>query len=108
MQVDSAAAQAIHPNNVKRVIRALEYFHQTGERISEHNEEEAAKTSPYNYIYFVLNNDRAVLYDRIDKRVDAMFDAGLVEEVTALRFRPCPLHYQTGYQTFCQAADYMV
>ena len=85
MQVDSAAAQAIHPNNVKRVIRALEYFHQTGERISEHNEEEAAKTSPYNYIYFVLNNDRAVLYDRIDKRVDAMFDAGLVEEVTALR-----------------------
>ena len=61
MQVDSAAAQAIHPNNVKRVIRALEYFHQTGERISEHNEEEAAKTSPYNYIYFVLNNDRAVL-----------------------------------------------
>ena len=127
MQVDSAAAQAIHPNNVKRVIRALEYFHQTGERISEHNEEEAAKTSPYNYIYFVLNNDRAVLYDRIDKRVDAMFDAGLVEEVTALRdkgysrnlvsmqgigykvrFRPRPLHYQTGYQTFCQAADYMV
>lgn len=85
MQVDSAAAQAIHPNNVKRVVRALEYFHQTGERISEHNEEEAAKTSPYNYIYFVLNNDRAVLYDRIDKRVDAMFDAGLVEEVTALR-----------------------
>ena len=85
MQVDSAAAQAIHPNNVKRVIRALEYFHQTGERISEHNEEEAAKTSPYNYIYFVLNNDRAVLYDRIDKRVDAMFDAGLVEEVTTLR-----------------------
>ena len=85
MQVDSAAAQAIHPNNVKRVIRALEYFHQTGERISEHNEEEAAKTSPYNYIYFVLNNDRAVLYDRIDKRVDTMFDAGLVEEVTALR-----------------------
>ena len=85
MLVDSAAAQAIHPNNVKRVIRALEYFHQTGERISEHNEEEAAKTSPYNYIYFVLNNDRAVLYDRIDKRVDAMFDAGLVEEVTALR-----------------------
>jgi len=85
MLVDSAAAQAIHPNNVKRVVRALEYFHQTGERISEHNEEEAAKTSPYNYIYFVLNNDRAVLYDRIDKRVDAMFDAGLVEEVTALR-----------------------
>ena len=84
-QVDPVSAEAIHANNVKRVARALEYFHQTGQCISKHNEEEAKKESPYHYIYFVLNNDRQVLYDRIDKRVDKMFEKGLVAEVENLK-----------------------
>ena len=85
--VDQESAAAIHPNNVKRVIRALEYYHMTGERISVHNKEQRKNKSPYNYAYFVLNNDRQILYDRIDMRVDKMLEAGLVEEVEKLRQR---------------------
>lgn len=83
-KVDPAAAEAIHHNNIKRVIRALEYYEQTGERISKHNEEQRIKTSPYNYVYFVLNDDRDILYERIDKRVDIMFENGLEAETEAL------------------------
>ncbi len=82
--VDPASAEAIHPNNVKRVIRALEFFKETGTQISAHNEAERERTSPYNFEYFVLNTDRAVLYDRINARVDVMLQAGLVDEVRAL------------------------
>jgi tRNA dimethylallyltransferase len=83
-EVDLPSAQAIHPNNVKRVIRALEYFHQTGEAISTHNRREQSKTSPYSFAYFVLNCNRQLLYDRIDRRIDIMLDQGLVEEVQSL------------------------
>lgn len=83
-EVDPASAKAIHPNNVKRVIRALEYFEQTGEPISAHNDRERQKESPYNAAYFVLTNDREVLYDRINQRVDKMLEAGLLEEVKGL------------------------
>ena len=69
------------------MIRALEFYHQTGEKISEHNAKEREKESAYNSAYFVLNDDRANLYERINKRVDAMFEEGLVEEVTALQER---------------------
>ena len=86
-QVDEKAALEIHANNVKRVIRALEFYHQTGEKISEHNAKEREKESAYNSAYFVLNDDRVNLYERINKRVDAMFEEGLVEEVTALQER---------------------
>ncbi|MDD6305331.1 MAG: tRNA (adenosine(37)-N6)-dimethylallyltransferase MiaA [Clostridiales bacterium] len=88
-EVDSASATAIHANNIKRVIRALEFYHLTGERISEHNERERQKTSPYNFAYFVLTDDRANLYRRIDKRVDVMVEQGLVEEVKKLRQMGC-------------------
>lgn len=88
-EVDPASADAIHENNVKRVIRALEFYHETGQKISEHNEAERQKTSPYNFAYFVLNDDRARLYDRIDRRVDAMLDAGLIDEVRALQQSGC-------------------
>ena len=84
-EVDPASAKKIHENNIKRVIRALEYYELTGERISEHNEREAEKTSPYNTAYFVLNDDREKLYARIDQRVDEMLDAGLVPEVKKLK-----------------------
>ncbi|BCJ95044.1 tRNA dimethylallyltransferase [Anaerocolumna cellulosilytica] len=88
-EADPAAAEAIHPNNVKRVIRALEYFEQTGNRISEHNEEQRSKVSPYRFCYFVLNNDRDVLYERINKRIDIMLEQGLVEEVKRLLKNGC-------------------
>ena len=87
--VDAKAAEEIHPNNVKRVIRALEFHELTGGRISEHNEEQRQKESPYNFAYFVLNDERARLYERIDRRVDEMLAQGLVAEVQALKDRGC-------------------
>ena len=84
-KVDPVSADTIHANNVKRVIRALEFYHQTGEKISEHNEQERAKESPYDFCYFVLNDDRENLYERINLRIDQMLEAGLVEEVTSLK-----------------------
>lgn len=84
-QVDKKAAEEIHPNNTKRIIRALEFYHQTGKPISEHNEEQRQKESPYNFVYFVLNDDRAHLYTRIDKRVEEMIEEGLEQEVRTLK-----------------------
>lgn len=83
--VDPASAEMIHPNNVKRVIRALEFYEQTGKRISEHNETQRQRESPYAFAYFVLTDDRAHLYERIDRRVDQMIEEGLVKEVQALK-----------------------
>ncbi|MCD8151506.1 MAG: tRNA (adenosine(37)-N6)-dimethylallyltransferase MiaA [Clostridiales bacterium] len=84
-RVDPASAEAIHENNVKRVIRALEFYEKSGEPISAHNERERQKESPYNFCYFVLNDDRERVYERIDRRVDRMLADGLVDEVKALR-----------------------
>lgn len=84
-EIDPISAETIHANNIKRVIRALEFYRQTGERISEHNEIERAKTSPYDFCYFVLNDDRAHLYERINLRIDQMLEDGLIEEVKALK-----------------------
>lgn len=84
-EVDPASADTIHANNVKRVIRALEFYQQTGTRISEHNEKEREKDSPYEFRYFVLNDERKHLYDRINQRVDKMVDDGLLAEVKALK-----------------------
>lgn len=84
-QVDEAAALAIHPNNKKRVIRALEFYTLTGKKISEHNETERKKESAYDSCYFVLNDDREKLYERIDKRVEDMLAEGLLEEVKGLK-----------------------
>lgn len=88
-EVDPKSAELIHANNVKRVIRAIEYYEQTGERISDHNETERAKESPYDFVYFVLNDDRKNLYDRIDRRVDQMVEEGLVDEVRSLKSYGC-------------------
>ena len=84
-KVDPKSAEAIHANNVKRVIRALEFHKQTGGKISEHNEQERAKSSPYDFCYFVLNDERERLYERINLRIDQMLDDGLVEEVMSLK-----------------------
>lgn len=82
--VDPESAEKIHENNVKRVIRALEFYKKTGMKISEHNEAESQKESPYNFEYFVLNDDRQKLYDRIDRRIDIMLADGLLDEVRSL------------------------
>lgn len=88
-EVDEKSAASIHPNNVKRVIRALEYYHETKETMSSHNETERLRSSPYTFSYYVLTMDRDVLYQRIDERVDLMIKRGLVEEVRSL--------YEKGY-----------
>lgn len=88
-QVDPQAAVDIHPNNVKRVIRALEFYKETGTKISEHNEAERQKQSPYNFAYFVLNMDRQKLYERIELRIDQMLEQGLIEEVRQLQEKGC-------------------
>ena len=88
-EVDPASAEAIHANNIKRVIRALEFYHLSGKKISEHNETERQKQSPYNFAYFVLTDERAKLYERIDRRVNAMIEARLVEEVKKLKSMGC-------------------
>lgn len=84
-EVDPKSAEAIHANNVKRVIRALEFYHLSGQKISEHNETEREKTSPYQFAYFVLTDDRTHLYERIEKRVDLMMEQGLLDEVKNLK-----------------------
>ena len=88
-EIDPVSYETIHANNTKRVIRALEYYHLTGQPISAHNEQEHKKESPYNFAYFVLTDDRAHLYERIDRRVDLMMKKGLVDEVKRL--------YNMGY-----------
>ena len=87
--VDPVSAEMIHANNTKRVIRALEFFEETGTRISEHNEQQRQKESPYRFCYFVLEDERSLLYERIDRRVDEMISQGLVQEVEKLRSQGC-------------------
>lgn len=84
LKEDPVSAEQIHVNNVKRVIRALEYYRLHGQKISEHNAQERQKKSPYDFLYFVLTNDRKLLYDRIERRIDLMLEQGLVEEVARL------------------------
>ena len=84
-QRDPASAAAIHPGNVQRVIRALEFIEESGRSIAVHNAEQREKQSAYRSVFFVLTMDRAKLYERIDRRVDIMMQQGLLEEVTRLR-----------------------
>jgi len=86
-KVDPVTAESLHANNVKRVIRALAFYQLNGYPLSEHNETERRKKSPYLFRYYVLNEPRDILYHRIEARVDQMMEAGLLEEVTALKER---------------------
>lgn len=86
-QADPEAAVKIHPNDHRRMIRALEYHNQTGGKISLHNAESTARKSPYNFCYFVISDDRKNIYERINERVDKMMEAGLVDEVRRLKER---------------------
>lgn len=88
-EADPEAARQIHEHNCKRIIRALEFHHFSGQKISAHNEKERQKESPYNFAYFVLNDDRAKLYERINERVEQMIEDGLVQEVQKLQKLGC-------------------
>ena len=108
-EVDPESAEAIHENNVKRVIRALEFYKKTGTKISEHNEAERQKESPYNFAYYVLNMDRERLYQRIDLRVDLMMKNGLLAEVEKLKEMGCTRDMVSmqglGYKEILDALD---
>lgn len=91
-EIDPESAEAIHPNNVKRVIRAIEYFRTSGEKISDHNKKDSLKKSPYDYVYIGLTRNRDELYERIDKRVDLMVENGLIDEVKKLWDMGCNLN----------------
>lgn len=82
--VDNESYNSIHPNNRKRVIRALEVYNLTGKPFSSFKEDSKKYDVPYNVFYYVLNMDRAKLYERINKRVDIMMKKGLIEEVKKL------------------------
>ena len=88
-EVDKKSAEEIHANNVKRVIRALEFYKENGFPISQHNEEQKQNETPYNLAYFVLNAPRDLLYEQIDRRVDEMMKNGLVKEVQKLKDMGC-------------------
>lgn len=83
-ECDPEACEKIHKNNIKRVIRAIEFFKQTGSKISEHNKIEKLKEPAYDYTLFFLNDLREKLYKKIDMRVDMMINNGLIAEVEKL------------------------
>ncbi len=82
-EIDPESAERIHPNNVKRVMRALEVYEATGKTMTE-NIRESKQPAIYKVQQYGILYDREVLYDRINKRVDIMFEKGLVEEVKSL------------------------
>ncbi len=87
--VDPESCESIHAHNIKRVIRAIEFYEKTGKKISDHNREQRQNASPYHFAYFVLTDDRDRIYQRINERVDQMMAQGLEEEVRALRDLGC-------------------
>jgi tRNA dimethylallyltransferase len=84
-QLDPEAARKIHPNDQKRIIRALEVYHLEGKPISEQVTRTMITESPFKPIIIGLNLDRVVLYERIEKRVEKMLEAGFLEEVRSLK-----------------------
>ena len=108
-KVDPPSARAIHPNNVKKVIRALEYYRMAGERLSDKNERDRRKESPYDVLEFFINENRKVLYEKIEKRIDRMMDEGLVDEVRHLREaglqKDCVSMQGLGYKEIIEYLD---
>lgn len=107
-EVDSVSAERIHPNNLKRVIRALEVYRKTGRPFSEFRDEDAFNPS-YDVEYYFLNRNRESLYADIDRRVLRMMDAGLVEEVKMLKERGLTRAHQSmqgiGYKEILAYLD---
>ena len=93
--IDPVSYESIHPNNRKRVIRALEVYKVTNKPFSSFNAGEDFYKSKYDVHYYVLNMDREKLYQRINKRVDIMFEKGLLNECITLK--------ENGYNSLMQA-----
>lgn len=81
-KIDPISAKKIHPNNTKRVIRAVEYYRLNSTPISEQGKDR--ENSRYNPLMLMIDHPRELLYERIEKRVDMMLDAGLIDEVAGL------------------------
>ena len=108
--IDPEAAARLHLKDRKRIIRALEVYYETGETITEHNRKTQAIPPKYTPLWLGLDFDpRAALYDRIDRRVDLMLEAGLVEEIQALLASgipaKCTAMQAIGYKEFIDALD---
>ena len=107
-EIDPEAAARLHPNDEKRIIRALEVWHQTGKTITQHNLETQAIPPRYDALTIGLAfQEREDMWERIDRRVDEMMSAGLVEEVRALLARGvpqgCTALQAIGYKEMVQA-----
>lgn len=94
-EFDPDSASRLHPNNLRRVIRAIEFYRVTGKTITRHNQETAARESRYIPLMMAIRWDMQALYERIEKRVDLMLKAGLLEEVISLAQKG----YNTKYQS---------
>ena len=90
-EVDAASAKKLHPNDTKRVIRALEIYEESGMKKSEQNDELIPR---YDYLAVAIDYPRDELYRRIDSRVDIMFESGLIDEVKSLLDRGIDENYQ--------------
>ncbi len=88
-QLDPVSAEKIHANNIKRTIRAIEFCENSKQRISEHNQEQRRRESPYDFFYFALTDERQAFYERINRRVHTMMDAGLLEEARGFYDQIC-------------------
>src|SRR5690606_17527290 len=101
--IDPEAAERLHPNDTRRVIRALEIFHLTGQTFSEQQKGQV-KASPYDLCLIGLTRDRKHLYERIEQRIDLMMEQGLLNEVKQLVEQKLPetaVAYQAlGYKEF--------
>ena len=109
-KVDPEAAARLHPNDHKRIVRALEVYHSTGKTISEHNRETQALPPRYEALTIGLNfQDRADLWERIDARVDQMAANGLEREVRELLSSglspACTAMQAIGYKEFVAAVE---
>lgn len=107
--IDNISYERLYPNDLKRVIRALEVYKLTGKTITEFNSRDNLYNISYKLYYFVLNMDRIKLYDRINKRVDLMLENGLIDEVKSLRYMGCTKDMQSmkgiGYKEIIRYLD---
>lgn len=109
-EVDPEAAARLHPSDQKRIIRAMEVYLETGETITEHNRRTRSIPPRYDPLWFALEDvQRADLYSRIDRRVDVMLEAGLLDEIRQLLSDGIPSHCTAmqaiGYKEFVAALD---
>ncbi len=110
-EIDPESTEKIHEHNIRRVIRALEFYEIHGYPISKHNAEEREKKAVYNPAFFVLNDERQALYERINKRVDLMVTQGLIEEARWLYQLKLPKDRTSvkgiGYRELLEAFELM-